>query len=155
MVRGGAGAEWSSTGCGSCATRKGSAAAIRLQQAAIDAYRAATPASPSTPRPRSRLVRHLNAFGGTGAACRPTRVAERDQGQHTGRAARDDRWLRRQGATVCLNHPMVGSGDAADLAARLIRTNGMGAQVMEVGTADEPRRPDASVRHRRPQRRSY
>ena len=43
-----------------------------------------------------------------------------------------------------------GSGSAADLAVRLIRTNGMGAQVMEVGTTHEPRSTDPGVRHARP-----
>ena len=48
--------------------------------------------------------------------------------------------LRSQGATVAINHPMVGMRRAPSRSCRqrLIRTKDMGAQLIEVGTAMNP-----------------
>ena len=118
-------------------TRKGSASSIRLQQAAIDAYRQRYPAITQFAAAEISLVMHLNAFGGTGELpAYKSPLAIKDNSLVAQRAMITQ--LRRQGATVCLNHPMVGAGTHLNLAQRLIRTNGMGAQVMEVGNGMHP-----------------
>jgi hypothetical protein len=120
-------------------SRDGSTSANQLQLAAIDAYRSRYPNIGQFAASEISLVMHLNAFGGTGAL--PAYESPNAVKDNSLAAQRDMiSFLRRQGATVCLNHPMVGAASARDLAVRLIRTNGMGAQLMEVGTVMRPGR---------------
>lgn len=113
-------------------TRNGSTDSRALQDKAIREYRRRYPNITQFAAAEVSLVRHLNAFGGTGALpSYPTPDAVMNSSVTAQRAMIEE--LRGQGATVTLNHPLVG-GSARDLAAKLIRTDGMGAQLIEIGT---------------------
>jgi len=105
---------------------------LALQQRAIDAYRSRYPAIRQYAAAEISLVMHLNSFGGDGVL--PT--YDRDQAvKDTSVAAQREMisFLRNHGQTVCINHPMSGSGGTANLIRRLVSGDGLGAHVMEVG----------------------
>ena len=80
------------------------------------------------------LVQHLNAFGGDGVLPSYGSAAPHMDASPT--AQREMvKFLHSHGALVCLNHPLGGLGPAG-LAERLVATNGVGADVIEVGYAD-------------------
>ena len=118
--------------------RQGSADAIALQQAAIDAYRRRYPgitqyaaAEISLVMPPQRVRRRRRAARRT-----PTPSAVKDDSLAAQRAM--VRWLRGQGATVASTTRWTVPRARRDLAQRLIRTNGMGAQMIEVGNGMNP-----------------
>ncbi|MGI8434737.1 MAG: hypothetical protein ACR2LE_08390 [Nocardioidaceae bacterium] len=78
------------------------------------------------------LVLHLNAFGGDHTLPGyDSPYAVKDASVAAQRAMVD--LLHQQGATVCLNHPLSGSGGPDSLAKRLVTTGGMGADIIEIG----------------------
>jgi hypothetical protein len=77
------------------------------------------------------LVNHMNAFGGDGTL--PS-YGSRAPHMDGSLAAQQEmvKFLHSHGALACLNHPLGGLGTKG-LAQRLITTNGVGADVIEVG----------------------
>jgi len=78
------------------------------------------------------LVLHLNAFGGD--LTLPTyggTLAHKNSTVAAQRSMVD--YLHNHGATVAINHPLQGAHGPDDLAARLIKTRGQGADVIEIG----------------------
>ena len=100
----------------------------------VEQYRSRYPDVSQFAASEVSLVLHLNSFGGDGTL--PTYDSPVSVKDSSVRAQRDMvAFLRSHGATVCINHPLPGGPDGAtDLARRLIRHDGMGAQVIEIGT---------------------
>jgi hypothetical protein len=114
-------------------SRTGPADAVRLQREAMAFYRDRYPTVTQFAASEISLVMHLNAFGGDHALPRyRSAYAEKDDSVAAQQAM--VRLLHRHGAVVSINHPLGNSGGPDKLASRLIRTNGIGADVIEIGT---------------------
>lgn len=118
-------------------SRRGSADAVALQASAIAQYRRRYPGITQYAAAEISLVRHLNAFGGTGELPKYTNPSSVLDPRLSAQRAMVGQ-LRSQGATVAINHPMNGAVSPTDLASKLIRTDGLGAQLMEVGCSMNP-----------------
>lgn len=105
---------------------------LALQQRAVDAYRSRYPSIQQYAAAEISLVMHLNSFGGDGVL--PTYAREQAVKDPSVAAQREMiAFLRDHGQTVCINHPMSGSGGPAHLIRRLVSGDGLGAHVVEVG----------------------
>lgn len=114
-------------------TRKTNADANALLLDAIAQYRDRYPRITQFAAAEISLVNHLNAFGGDGAMpVYSGSQAIKDGSVEAQRAM--VKFLHSRGATVSLNHPLIGVKSPADLARRLVATNGLGADVIEIGT---------------------
>jgi hypothetical protein len=96
---------------------------------AVDEYRGRYPGLTQYAASEISLVQHLNAFGGDGTL--PTYETSAPVNDDSLEAQRRMvRFLHGHGATVSINHPHPGP----ELANTLITTNGIGADIIEIGT---------------------
>jgi hypothetical protein len=108
--------------------RRSSAEGMRLLDAAVSAYRARYPGVTQHAASEISLVNHLNAFGGDGTL--PTYDQTRPVKDGSVHAQREMvRFLHGHGACVSINHPAP-----KGLSNTLVRTRGLGADVIEIGT---------------------
>ena len=140
-------AEWFSTGSASSAPARARPTLTALQQAAIDAYRSRYPDITQYRRRRDLAwCGTSNAYGGTGALpayYAPNAVMD----PHGRRPAQHGRELRAPGRDGLPQPPDDRhAAPGRSCAQRLIRTNGMGAQVIEVGTGMNPGSAGSGVR---------
>lgn len=109
--------------------RRSAADGMELLRAAVSAYRHRYPGVTQHAASEISLVNHLNAFGGDGTL--PAYDQTRPIKDGSLRAQRQMvRFLHGRGACVSINHPAP--GDA--LSDTLVRTCGLGADVIEIGT---------------------
>ena len=102
---------------------------MALLRAAVRQYRERYPRLTQYAAAEISLVNHLNAFGGDGSL--PAYDTTRPVKDGTLAAQQDMvRELHAHGAVVSINHPRPGS----ELAKTLVATNGLGADVIEIGT---------------------
>lgn len=109
--------------------RKSAADGMALLQSLVRIYRARYPGVTQYAAAEISLVEHLNAFGDGTLPTYDTIAPYKDSSVG---AQRDMvRFLHRQGAVVSINHPTPGP----PLAHRLVTTNGLGADIIEIGTS--------------------
>ncbi len=112
--------------------RQSAADGTAMLQSLVREYRGRYPGITQYAASEISLVEHLNAFGGDGTL--PTydsTIPVKDPSLAAQRAM--VRFLHSHGAVVSINHPSPGS----ELASRLVKTNGMGADVIEIGTGKQ------------------
>ena len=110
--------------------RQTAADGMALLRGLVRAYRARYPAITQYAASEISLVEHLNSFGGDGTLpTYDTTVPVKDPSVQAQRVM--VRFLHGHGAVVSINHPTPGTA----LAHRLVTTNGLGADIIEVGTS--------------------
>jgi hypothetical protein len=113
--------------------RKTPADGVGLLRSLISQYRGRYPDVVQHAASEISLVNHMNAFGGDGTL--PSYGSRAPHMDGSLQAQQDMvRFLHNHGALACLNHPLGGLGTEG-LAKRLITTNGVGADVIEIGIA--------------------
>lgn len=100
---------------------------VRLLQQISDTYKVRYPDVTQYPAAEISLVEHMNAFGGDDALPDYGAQAPGKDGSLEAQLKMVD-WLHGHGRLVCLNHPWSNK-----LAEQLVATNGMGADMIEVG----------------------
>jgi hypothetical protein len=110
-------------------SRRSAADGMKLLKAAISEYRGRYPGIVQHAASEVSLVKHLNAFGGDGTL--PTYAGTKASKDGSLSAQRQMvRFLQSHGACVSINHPHPGR----HLSDALVRTHGLGADVIEIGT---------------------
>lgn len=105
---------------------------VDLVRSLVRQYRSRYPGVAQFSAAEVSMVLHLNAFGGDRTLpAFQSDYAVRDS-SFAGQQAIVD-FLHQHGATVCLNHPLLGSGGSNALAERLITSRGVRADVIEIG----------------------
>lgn len=109
--------------------RRSAADGRAMVQDAMRPYRDRYPAIRQFAGVEVSMVPHLNAFGGDGTW--PQYPPGKPRRDYTVRAQRDMvRFLHGHGSTVSINHPSPGE----NLSRQLVRTDGVGADLIEIGT---------------------
>ncbi len=115
--------------------RQSAADGMALLRGLVRAYRARYPGITQYAASEISLVEHLNAFGGDGTLpTYDTTTPVKDPSVEAQRAMVS--FLHRHGAVVSINHPAPGTS----LARQLVTTNGLGADIIEIGTARQVER---------------